>query len=209
MDKKLALQIVGGLSEPGKMPCFGTSLPAENCHIGSKLRELSPNSVCSTCYACKGRYVFPNVQKALQRRLTALNHPRWVEAMSWLIGNVEKSGYFRWHDSGDVQSAQHMFNIALVAKNTPMVQHWLPTKEYTTVISYAQRYPIPSNLNIRLSGYKQNQTGPIFLARQYGFTISGVYSAGYDCPAYSQGGKCLDCRKCWDKSVFNVKYKLH
>ena len=32
---------------------------------------------------------------------------------------------------------------------------------------------------------------------------------GTECPSYKQGGKCLDCRQCWDKSIPNVSYKYH
>ena len=99
--------LTGGLSKPSKMPCHGYSIPASACKTGTKLRAI-PNSTCSSCYACKGRYMFPNVQDALHRRLDALQDSNWVEWMVALIGRKEKSGYFRWHDSGDLQSMEHL-----------------------------------------------------------------------------------------------------
>jgi len=65
MTKKEANNIVGGLSETYKMPCKSYNIPAELCITGSKLRKIN-NSVCSDCYACKGRYNFGNVQNALR-----------------------------------------------------------------------------------------------------------------------------------------------
>ena len=47
---------VGTLSAPSKMPCFSFSIPAKLCITGQKLRDVK-NSICSKCYALKGRYV--------------------------------------------------------------------------------------------------------------------------------------------------------
>ncbi len=59
--KKQALPIVGGLSNPSKMPCKGTSTPPKYCNVGSKLRKVK-GSVCYDFYACYGLYTFKNVQ---------------------------------------------------------------------------------------------------------------------------------------------------
>ena len=32
---------------------------------------------------------------------------------------------------------------------------------------------------------------------------------GASCPAPSQGGKCLDCRQCWDPNIKTVSYGKH
>ena len=52
----------------------------------------------------------------MARRLQALTGPLWVQAMTALITGHK---YFRWHDSGDLQGAQHLKNIFEVCKNTP------------------------------------------------------------------------------------------
>ena len=74
---------IGTLSCPSKMPAWGWSTPAEDCIRGSKLAKVK-NSICSICYARKGRYVFPNVQKALKKRLKAW---RWSIGFQSL-GNI-------------------------------------------------------------------------------------------------------------------------
>ena len=98
MNLKEAKQITGGLSSPSKMPGYAYNLPAWQCVTGVKLQAVA-GSVCAGCYAMKGRYRFPNVKDALNRRLNSLTHPQWVEAMSFLISHYSKKvPFFRWHD---------------------------------------------------------------------------------------------------------------
>lgn len=209
MNVELAQSIIGGLSEPSKMPCYGFSIPARHCKTGSKLRHVK-NSVCNMCYALKGRYVFGVVQNALERRFANLNHPFWCIAMAFLITLLEKSGFFRWFDSGDVQSVECLENIVRVCNMTPHIKHWLPTREYGFVSEYVKRHgAFPRNLTIRLSAYMVDGRPPMAIARKLGVYTSGVKHSSFTCPAPKQGNKCLDCRACWDKRVSNVSYKTH
>ena len=197
MLKKEANQITGGLSAPGKMPEGSYNLPAGACQTGAKLREV-PGTPCYKCYAFKGRYNFPNVKDALARRLKSLDHPQWVEAMTVL---VKKKKHFRWHDSGDIQSVQHLIKIFEVCTNTPGTMHWLPTQE--------RRYlPInwrhPKNLVIRLSNAKNNSKPGNAWSHW-----STVVDTGGDCPASKQGNQCGSCRRCWNPEVKHVTYPKH
>ena len=148
MLKKEARKITGGLSKPSKMPGPAYNLPAQRCITGAKLVKV-PGSVCAGCYALKGRYRFKNVQDALNRRLKALEDPRWVEAMVELVTGEK---HFRWHDSGDIQSEKHLLNIFEVCKRTPATAHWLPTREarflclfflLVFLVSYILSYKFP------------------------------------------------------------------
>jgi hypothetical protein len=134
MNKEELKQITGGLSKPSKMPGFSYNLPATRCITGAKLVKI-PGSVCSGCYALKGRYRFPNVKDAMQRRLDSINHPLWIKAMATSIIET-KTGFFRWHDSGDLQSLDHLKKIFEVCKLTPSIQHWLPTREASIINLY-------------------------------------------------------------------------
>ena len=125
MLKKEAKEITGGLSAPGKMPEGSYNLPARACQTGAKLRQI-PGTPCYGCYAFKFRYNFKNVKDALTRRLESLTHPQWIQAMAVLIKGIK---FFRWHDSGDLQSVQHLINIFEVCNLTPDTMHWLPTQE--------------------------------------------------------------------------------
>jgi hypothetical protein len=137
MNLNLAIEIVGGLSSPSKMPCHGFSIPAEECKTGQKLRHVD-GSICSKCYALKGRYMFGVVKNALRKRFNNLNHPLWCDAIAFLINAKERSGFFRWFDSGDVQSVEHLRKIVTVCHMTQGIQHWLPTREYRFVREYIE-----------------------------------------------------------------------
>ena len=106
MNTKEAWDLIGGLSKPSKMPGWAIGIPAKECKTGAKLVK-TPGSVCEGCYALKGCYVFPVVQAAQYKRLAAIDNPLWVAAMALLI-NSKKSKVFRWHDSGDVQTEEHL-----------------------------------------------------------------------------------------------------
>lgn len=205
--KKEAEAIVGTLSSPSKMPCYGYSIPATHCKTGSKLHSM-PDTVCSKCYALKGRYVFPNVQAAMQRRLASIDDPRWVPAMAALIAST-KNPHFRWHDSGDVQSVAHLTRIAQVAELTPNVMHWLPTREYNIVESYLDIYnEFPANLVVRVSAHHVDTAAPKRFSHTS--TVQRSQAAiGFACRAPSQGNQCGDCRACWDKTIGNVSYFEH
>lgn len=204
-----ALEIIGGLSKPSKMPGFGYGITAFACNVGSKLREVK-DSICSKCYALKGFYRYPKAEKALIKRLECITNPQWVEAMVVAIGHYEKSGYFRWHDSGDIQSISHLENICEVAKRLPNIKFWLPTREYALIGQYKLKHgAFPKNLCVRLSAYKINGKPPASIAKAYRVQTSGVKKTGFTCPASKQDNKCLDCRACWDRKIPNVNYKLH
>jgi len=201
--------IIGALSSPSKMPCYSYSIPARHCITGQKLRNVE-GSICSKCYALKGHYVFPNVQSALDKRFEGIRHPQWVDLLSQLIHTKETSGFFRWHDSGDLQSVQHLANICEIARRLPGISFWLPTREFSIVAEYLTENSLPTNLTIRLSALMFDGAPPTAIAQRLGLVTSGASSsATATCPSAKQGGKCLECRACWDKRVANVNYKQH
>jgi len=200
MLKKEANKNVGGLSKPGKMPCPSINLPAASCITGS-LMALIEGTTCHGCYALKGRYKFKNTKIAMDRRLEALKDSRWVRAMVVLMKDRK---YFRWHDSGDIQSAWHLKRILEVCKQTPDTRHWLPTRE-ARLLDLMDPEIIPKNLLIRLSATKVNGAAPAF----WPWTSTVTDRKEKTCPAPDQGGKCQSCRQCWDPNVKNVQYAKH
>jgi hypothetical protein len=203
-----ALETINGFSKPSKMPCNSWSIPAKDCKVGSKLVLVS-GSVCNDCYALSGFYRMGNVKSCLEKRLQSLSDPRWTEAMTVAISGSEGSGFFRWFDSGDIQSLAHLEKIVQVANNLPQIKFWLPTKEYGFVQEFLSQKELPENLTIRLSGYMVDGPAPVALASRLGLVTSTVATKDFSCPANSQGNKCLSCRACWDKETTNVAYKFH
>ena len=208
MLKKEARIITGGLSKPNKMPGPSINLPAVACITGAKLVKVK-GSTCSGCYALKGRYRFKNVRDAMQRRLSKLHDPRWIEAMVTLINGrhwQKPQPVFRWHDSGDIQSVQHLKNIFEVCNRTPDTSHWLPTRE-SRFLKLMDPDVVPKNLKIVLSDHMNDQqVAPTWWPYTSGVTTSHELVT---CPASKQGNKCLDCRKCWDRNTKRVIYGKH
>lgn len=141
------------LGAPGKMPEYTLGLSAMDCRRGGELAN-TPGSVCEGCYARKNFYIMPHVQAAHWDRTIGLGHPQWVDAMVILVSRYSdpKDPVFRWHDSGDILSVDHLRNVVRVAELTPEVRHWLPTHEHEMVREFLKSGgTVPSNLCIRLS----------------------------------------------------------
>ena len=188
------------MTRTSKMPGLSYSLPAWECKTGAKLRKI-PGSVCAGCYALKGNYTrYPAIKAAQYVRLQAINHPDWVRAM---VAQVKRQKYFRWHDAGDLQGPEHLKKIFEVCKLTPDTKHWMPTREaqYLKLVDPAT---VPSNLIIRMSSHMIDQ-GPV----SFWPWTSTVGSSSRTCPAPDQGGKCGDCRACWNRDIRNVEYGKH
>ena len=209
---KQAEEMVGGLSAPSKMPSYAWSISAKRCNIGSKLAKVK-DSVCYNCYALKGRYMFPMVQDALERRHDAWANDRekWVDAMIYIMHNkkhIINTGHFRWFDSGDIQGKSMLKDMNTVAWASPHIRFWLPTKEYKLIKD--SKLDIAPNLIIRVSNPNTN-TNTLNGYKH----ISTVYdkdnltnSDGYICPSSKQGNKCGECRMCWSDK-HEVSYIAH
>lgn len=232
-----AKAIVGSMGFPSKMPGTSYALPAKACIAGAALAKI-PGTTCHSCYALGGgaKYQMPRAALGLQKRLEAIHHPRWVDAMVRLLRHYHSGpikvdlgiagvrlecaggqryrynppGFHRWHDSGDLQSVEHFARIRSVVAATPTIRHWLPTQELRFIARYIRDGgSVPTNLTIRPSS--------IFVAgitpRSWP-TISSVFTmrppaGAHVCPAPQQGHECRNCRACWDPAVAHVAYHIH
>lgn len=228
MSLDLAEKLVGGpLGHPSKLPGYSYGLDAWKCHTGEMLSNI-PGSVCEHCYARKNFYAtwWP-VKLARQRRHAALFGRFWVEGMIRLIRHhteTERMLFFRWHDSGDLQSWEHLVRIAAVCEGTPRVKHWLPTREYAYVAAFLSRgYVVPSNLAIRLSAHMVGEapqlpfgellaglpTSTVHLEHGQPLQITARRRDSIECRAYTRENHCGPCRACWTPAVKNVSYTEH
>lgn len=235
----------GGFSTPSKMPGRSWSISQLLCKVGGKLRK-DPRSPCSRCYANPkvSAYGYPCTQSAMERRFAALKatHGRVAastpfvrdmarELNAGLISTIKRlkrgqrvgtdGRYFRWMDSGDLQSLHMLRIIVAVAELTPGVQHWLPTREHALVRRYLDRGGrIPENMTVRLSTPFLDQAPTPLMHRIAGMcdrvSFSTVHTdeapKGYTpCAVYETGeNNCRDagCYACWDANE-NVSYQLH
>lgn len=214
-----ALSLIGGLGKPSKMPWWSWSISATTCITGQKLAQVE-GTTCSGCYALKGNYRFSNVVEAQERRLRGSEDPNFVSAFVLVLTQLYRNqrrerapgvpeNRFRWFDAGDLQSVEMLEKIVEIARLTPQIQHWLPTRELPIVRAYlAQGGNFPKNLVVRVSSPK---VGVAPKQRPFELPISTV---GVDddptkqqCPALQQGSKCLSCDTCW--TTEDVNYHLH
>ena len=197
-----------------KMPGSTFAISAKHCNVGGKLAQIK-GSVCHKCYALKLQNLRPsvntgwtgNLDKAT--RMIQADPARWVAYITFQINKAfEKTGepYHRWFDSGDLQSVEMLDAICAVARATPHITHWLPTRETKIVKDYTGA--APDNLIVRISSPMVDDK-----------PISGWYwtstvhkttePVGHVCPARHQGNACGSCRACWSRNVPNISYPLH
>ena len=202
MKVKEAKAITGSMTRTSKMPGLSYSLPAWECKTGAKLRKIK-NSVCAGCYALKGNYTrYPAIKAAQYVRLKAITDPRWVDSM---VAQIKRQKFFRWHDAGDIQSMDHLNKIFEVCKLTPETRHWMPTRE-AQFLNQIKPEAVPKNLIIRMSSHMIDQKPVTFWP--WTSTVTSK-KEGASCPAPKQGGKCGDCRSCWNRNTPNVEYGKH
>ena len=205
--RKQAREYVGQLSKPSKMPGLAYGIPAATCRLGAILATVA-GTVCAMCYASKGAYRFPDVVAAYRRRFATLQKPHWVAAM---VKAIEGQKWFRWHDSGDIQSVGHLHNIVAVCQKSPETKFWLPTRELATLRAYmASGWIWPENLAVRLSSVRPGDGPMLTAADSVSVQCSTVDDpTSFQCPAHKQGNECGRCRACWDKTVHSVSYRGH
>ena len=216
---KSAMEQAGRISlGNGKMPGSTFAISATKCKAGAKLATIK-DSTCSRCYALKLEKLRPSVRQgwlANYEKAVSLirNNPaQWIAACVFQINRaLAKSGqpFHRWFDSGDLQSVEMLAAICDVAKATPHVSHWLPTRESGIVKAYRKAGgSIPSNLVIRVSSTMIDDAPISGHANTSTVHRKGSAPSGHICPASTQGNNCQSCRACWDSSVANISYPLH
>ena len=95
---------------------------------------------------------------------------------------------------------------------TPNTKHWLPTRmhKFPKFANVLYKMRLLANVMVRPSSDAVDGT---FTAGVHGSTIVPDATSAPDgvsvCPAYSQGGKCLDCRACYSKDVAVIGYPAH
>lgn len=206
---------VGILSEPSKMPCKSFSLPAVRSCPSAVFGE---NTICGSCYARKGFYVWPVVQKALEARfywaiqacLVPSLGDQFVDLLVLAIRNEagrqykrgETQAVFRVHDSGDLFSPQYAELWYRICFLCPNVKFWFPTRQWNTkntfMILTLQKLDSLPNVAVRPSALHFEDSVPCVDGLSAGTTAS-VFN--YNCPASEQDNKCLSCRQCWTKTI--------
>ena len=198
------------LSKTSKLGTLSWSLQAGATCPGSFKPDGSGDLVdaCTGCYAKGGNYRYPNVREPREFNRRDWRRHDWVSRMTdALIGET----HFRWFDSGDVYSAELARKIEQVIKLTPWCDHWIPTRmhKFSKTERVLRRIEkLPNAIVRRSSDSVQGE----FNAK-HGSTIyphdAEAPADTFACPAYSNEGKCGDCRACYDPAVKVIAYKAH
>lgn len=221
-------------NQNSKMPGFVFSTSAHFCKTGSALHNVK-GSVCEKCYALKGNYLYNTVIQGLTLNSIGVafyeslkDYSVWTVALAELIkrrcvikeikdedGNIiaiEDNTWFRWHDSGDIQSVLHLKAINDIALLNPSVKFWIPTREGRFVKEFLKTNKVATNLCIRISAHMVGKKANDFGTGLPTSTVAFDESV-HQCIAPKQGGACdgqiMNCRNCWDPSIPNVNYPQH
>jgi hypothetical protein len=217
---KQAKAITGGIGHSSKMPWLTYGLSAFDCQTGARLAKI-PGTPCASCYAMRDNYAYPTVRQAHLNRLKSLKDQNWVSAMVYQIRTASgKVGptqhYFRWFDSGDIQSLDHLENIATIARKLPHIKFWLATQERGMVRHWKLTHKKPRNLIIRISSPKLGHIphgrglhSVVLPLKEYRVLNMIENTKVWLCPAHKQNHQCLECRACWNPKIKTVGYLAH
>lgn len=196
------------------------SLPAGDSCPGAKDAE-----VCKGCYAQKGMYRFPVVKAVREYNKLDYHKDDWVDRM---VKEVSKFDYFRWFDSGDIETPVLAVKIQRVIQRTQSTRHWLPTRSdkiqsIQAVLDSANPSPIysvpmskVSNVALRPSADNiglKNKERPGVNSYVINNTIEDFFEAKkqgiYICPVGINPNQksCDTCTMCYTDA--KVAYVLH
>lgn len=197
------------LSKTSKLGTKSWSLQALETCPGSVGADGQLVPACSGCYATTGMYHFGAVKAVRADNKQDWQRDGWVADM---VQALRKDKHFRWFDSGDMYSLSLAEKMLAIMQATPNTKHWLPTRMYKfakfqDVLAKMQALP---NVMVR---YSSDAVDGTFTPGLHGSTIvpnGDAVPAGVTvCQAPEQGGKCLDCRACYDKTVSVIGYVAH
>ena len=201
---------LGHFSQTSKMPCPSYSMSAFDC--------ITTDEICKKiCYAKRHHYNFKNVKDALAKNKILYLNKEWSNKFCTYIRDILDLKFFRWFDSGDMPNIIMMIKLGEIADQCPDIKFWLPTRRKDLLIAYYEANnqtklsTLHPNLIIRLSGKDIDKDPNYTLASKLGVNVSSVTTSKkiYTCKASDQGGKCLQCRKCWTRKIKEVRYLLH
>ena len=219
---KSAIEIAGKVSKGNsKMPGSTFPLDSFSCNVGSRLAEVK-GSTCNGCYARRIQKMRPSVDIGWSKNQIKTEQTLAIDPMLWeaaVLFQIRRMGFdeHRWLDSGDVPNVQFLASVCEVARQTPDIAHWLPTREVEILLDFVKEYGvhyIPNNLTIRVSSPMVDDKPLPAFTNMSRITTSTVHRkqtqpVGHVCPARTQNNECGPCRACWSDTVDNVSYPIH
>jgi len=215
------------LSQTSKMKINNKKVASWSLNAGTSCPGAKGAEVCESCYAKKGMYRFPVVKDARSYNQQDYHKPDWVDRM---VAKVSKLDYFRWFDSGDIESLELAKKMFKVIDKTRQTKHWLPTRSDKVATIRRVMFNIDTksiteeqlpfrelpNVAVRLSADNVGLSKPerdgvnAFVIRQEDLAEAQRRNI-YICPVTLPGStqfSCDWCTKCYEKDG-DVAYCLH
>jgi hypothetical protein len=195
------------------MSCWSWSIPAGKAY-SCPAEHRGPNSICESCYAQQGNYLFRNVRDSQLTRFNFLREDtdRCFSLIADYI-NRDSLTHFRVHDSGDFHSLDMIHRWTDLVRRCPSTLFWFPTRTYRfpnwlPALRTLHRQP---NACVRPSALNFGDEPPAIPNLGHG-TVSMTQSLPNirNCPKSVLGGSCSDhdCRTCWHDTDY-VNYLPH
>lgn len=200
---------INKVSKTSKLGTLSWSLQAVETCPGAVGDDGQLVAACSGCYATTGCYNFPDTKKVRADNKAAWQEADWVAVMTKAL---QKQKYFRFFDSGDMYAIGLAEKIYELAKGLPNTKFWIPTRmhKFAKFQNIIAKLNALDNVIVRPSSDNVDGT---YTKGVHGSTIlpdaTMADSNTFVCSAPSQGGKCMDCRACYDKSVPVIGYIAH
>lgn len=195
------------------MSCWSWSLPAGRA--GACPAEYTGhNTICSSCYAQQGNYLFRNVREAQAARFAFLKSEpsRFFSLLTHFL-TTNDIPFFRVHDSGDFHALWSVHLWTDIVRACPATRFWFPTRTYlfpAWLPSLARLHRLP-NACVRPSALRFGDEPPCADGLGHGtVSIHQSLPGITDCPKSLLGGDCDShgCRTCWDDTTY-VNYRPH
>jgi hypothetical protein len=195
------------------MSCWSWSLPAGK-HAACPAEHRGPNSICSSCYAQQGNYLFRNVRDTQWARFEFLkSQPTAFADMLVRFLHLESPLWFRVHDSGDFHSLPTIHLWQSIVDRCPATRFWFPTRTYLfpNWRPALRKLHAKPNACVRPSALSFGDEPPVVPGLGHGTVSMNQSLPGIrTCPKTVSGGSCADhdCRTCWDDTDY-VNYLPH
>jgi hypothetical protein len=155
------------------------------------------------CYALKGNFQFPSVQKATMERLKHSQEKDFVGRMIVEITRKEPK-YFRFHSSGDFYSSEYVKKVRAIAEACPETLFRTTTRRRDFIQEILRLNALP-NFIVRESLDDERpipEMGLPFAALAH-LPVVGEQES-YHCK-----NSCPECEyHCWENSV-NIDFDMH
>jgi len=204
------------------MDCWSFSLPAGRQFSCPFATDNLPETICGSCYAMSGNYIFAHVQRTQHARFAWLKHEldhNFDNFVDYMVDSIKaltgKVGFFRWHDSGDIFSPKYADAITKICERLPRIRFWIPTRSSDAFGRHPsmERLLKLKNVIVRKSSvfFDKGVNSEVFVYSSSVAKDETMLKGHIVCPKSKNHTSCSTegCRKCWHKTVKRVAYIYH